>query len=213
MKLETSTVEAACQVKDLSYKGAKVAVGMKLPQDCAFKINLRLSEDCAMDLEVWVAWRKVISGVTHYGLYFSKIRDADKDKIYRFINAYYPGELKQRWWPGQEEAQKKEGGADMDDRRIFERFKKQFPARFIDDSGREGLAETLDVSAKGLGLLTRRQLQPAAALEVWVEVSDNKEPLYTRGEVVWSAAGQQGYRAGVELEKADLMGISRFLRA
>lgn len=101
----------------------------------------------------------------------------------------------------------------MDDHRIFERFRKEFSARFIGLDGKESVAQTFDVSAKGLGLSTSHELEPQANLEIWLDVPNNTDPLYTRGQVVWTRlAGATGYHSGIELEKADLMGISRLLR-
>jgi hypothetical protein len=209
-KLKPATEESSCQVKDLSYKGAKIILSVKLPEDTTLKINLRLSEKCVIDAEVWIAWSKVIDGINHYGLYFIKIGDADKNKIAKLINAFYPNSLKQ---PVATEEEK--GGDEVNDHRIFERFSKQFPARFIGlNDGKEGSAQTFDVSAKGLGLLTKQELKTHAALEIWLDVPSSTEPLYTRGQVVWSKlGGKDVYRTGIELEKADLMGISRLLRA
>lgn len=102
----------------------------------------------------------------------------------------------------------------MNDFRIFERFRKEFSARFIGLDGKEGLAQTFDVSAKGLGLSTSQELEPQANLEIWLDVPHSTDPLYTRGQVVWTRlADQGGFRSGIELERADLMGVSRLLRA
>jgi hypothetical protein len=100
------------------------------------------------------------------------------------------------------------------DRRIFERFAVKFPLRFLDlDSNSQALVETEDVSAKGMGLLTHEELRPHTPLEMWLEIPDKGEPLYSRGEVAWSEEIEPNkYRVGVNLEKADLMGISRVLR-
>ena len=214
LKLKQAAEELFCQIKDISYKGAKIILSAKLPEDTTFKIGLRFSERSILGAEAWVAWRKVIDGVNHYGLYFIKIGDADKNKIDKFINKFYPNSLKQKWL-GPVAADKEKGGEDMNDHRIFERFKKQFPARFIGlNDGKEGTAQTFDVSAKGLGLLTRQELKTRATLEIWLDVPNSTEPLYTRGQVVWSRlGGKESYRTGIELEKADLMGISRLLRA
>ena len=82
------------------------------------------------------------------------------------------------------------------------------------DTGREGLASTQDVSAKGLGLLTNEELKLHTALEIWLEMKDKGEPLYTRGAVVWvKTVDVNNYKLGVKLEKADLMGISRVFKA
>lgn len=102
----------------------------------------------------------------------------------------------------------------MQDKRIFERFQVRFPLRFLDlKENRESEAEVFDISAKGVGMLTRQQLQPNSTLEMWLQIPDNREPLYTRGRVVWSRPqGTNEYRTGINLERADMMGLSRVLR-
>lgn len=112
----------------------------------------------------------------------------------------------------------------MEDRRVFERINTKLPVKFLDPTnGREGRADTVDISANGLGfvtggfvnagLLANEKLSSMAPLEIWLDIPDHHEPLYTRGEVVWSQtlpeAGQQ--RIGVRLEKAELMGLARVL--
>jgi len=214
LKLEQAVKGTFCQIKDINVKGVKITLNIKLPQDSALKINLKLAEDCTIDAEIWVAWHKVVNGVNHYGIYFSKIKDADKDKIYKFIDKYRPSDLEQKPWLGAVESEEEKGGEDMNDHRIFERFKKAFSARFIGLDGEEGKAQTFDVSAKGLGLLTTKELEQNAPLEIWLNVPNSTDPLYTRGQVVWSRLeGAAGYRCGIELERADFMGMSRLLRA
>lgn len=102
----------------------------------------------------------------------------------------------------------------MEDNRIFERFQARFPLRFLNLSdNREGQARTQDISAKGVGIVTKDKLMPNTPLEMWLDIPDRGEPLYMRGEVVWSKSqGQDEYRTGINLEKAELMGLSRALR-
>jgi len=214
-KLKQVTNELYCQIKDLNCAGAQVILNAKLPMDAVFKISLRLSENYTIEAKVWATWHKVVNGSNHYGLYFNEIKDADKDKINKFINVFYPNDdpddMLRLETAG---AGKREGGVNMDDHRIFERFKKEFSARFIGLGGTEDVARTFDVSAKGLGLLTSHELESQVNLEIWLDVPNSTEPLYTRGQVVWSrSSGKGDYYSGVELEKADLMGISRLLRA
>ncbi len=102
----------------------------------------------------------------------------------------------------------------MEDRRVFERIDIKLPVKFLDpSSGREGRADTTDISANGLGLIINESLPTATPLEMWLGIPDQHEPLYARGEVVWSeelsAAGES--RVGVRLEKAELMGLARVL--
>ncbi len=104
---------------------------------------------------------------------------------------------------------------DFEDRRIFERFAVKFPLRFM-RVGSENTAEALtyDISAKGIGLVFKEELEQDADLEIWLDIPDQVGALYARGRVVWvGSASSDGYRAGINLEKADLMGVSRALRA
>jgi hypothetical protein len=212
LKLEQAVEDVFCQIKDINYKGIGVVLAAKLPQDTAFRLNLRLADDYTFDAEVWVAWVKVIDGINHYGLYFIKLKDADKEKIYGFLNKYCTNEIKRKAWS--EEIEFEKGGKDMDDHRIFERFPVDISARYLNpDTGKEGLAKIRNVSAKGLGLAVNEELGLHTALEIWLEMKDKGGPLYIRGAVVWEdSEGQNNYRLGVELEKADLMGISRVFR-
>jgi len=102
----------------------------------------------------------------------------------------------------------------MDDRRVFARIDAKFPLRFLDPvNGREGNAETFDISANGIGFVSREDLSANTRLELWLDIPDQHEPLYTRGEVVWSQAlsGTPQQRIGIHLEKAELMGLARVL--
>lgn len=207
--------ESFCQLKDINCTGAQVALNTKLPQDVNFRLSLRLSENHTIAAKVWASWHKVINGINHYGLYFSEIKDADKDKINKFINTFYPNDDPRKVLePEVVGADGEKGGEGMNDHRIFERFRKEFSARFIGLDGKEGVAQTFDVSAKGLGLSTNQELESQADLEIWLDVPNSTDPLYTRGQVAWTRlAGKEGFLSGIELERADLMGISRLLRA
>jgi len=105
-------------------------------------------------------------------------------------------------------------GISPEDRRTFERFSLKVGLRFLDlNSNREGIGEGFDVSAKGIGMMTSAALNPQVPLEMWVETLDKGTPLYTRGEVAWSRrVDTNKYRIGINLERADFMGISRLLR-
>lgn len=213
VKLEGAEAFADCRIKDISFMGLKISLALKLPQDTFLKLKVVLSEETIFDLEVWVVWHKTIDGHNVYGIYFSKINDADKEKVYQFIRKFYPRQLAQQWWP--EVAAKKEGGEKMEDRRIFQRFRVKYPLRFLEmESGKEGIASTSDISARGMNITTAEQLTAPMTLEMWLTVPDRGEPLYTRGEVVWSKPlSESEYQVGINLEKAELMALARLLRA
>ncbi len=102
----------------------------------------------------------------------------------------------------------------MEDRRIFARINSKFGVRFLNSiDGSEGEAETVDISANGLGFVTKKNLSIGIPLEMWLSIPDEHAPLYTKGKVVWSKASIDNIqqRIGVCLEKADLM-VARVLK-
>jgi hypothetical protein len=212
-RLRQAVNESYCQIKDLNAVGVQLVLHTKLPMNAAFKMSLRLSENYTIEAKVWASWHRVINGSNHYGLYFSEIKEADKDSINKFISTFYPNDDPDKMLWLETDANGK-GGEQMNDHRIFERFKKEFTARFVGLDGQEGTAQTFDVSAKGLGLTTSQQLESQSNLEIWLNVPNSTDPLYTRGQVVWTKLANKGsFQSGIELERADLMGISRLLRA
>jgi len=103
----------------------------------------------------------------------------------------------------------------MEDHRVFERKNINFPLRFLDPtSGKEGRAEAVDISANGLGLVTKENLTAHTPLEIWLYIPDHHAPLYTRAEVAWSGslADTAKKRVGVKLGKAELMDLGRVWR-
>ena len=217
IKLEGAQAFAPCHIKDINFKGLQIYLKMKLPKEGFLRLTLYISDELSLSLEAWVVWRRCIDRFNLYGLYFTKINEQDKEKIYRFVHKYLPHEIIKRTWqePEMQKPEMKIGGETMQDRRIFARFPVNYPLRFIDlNTNREGEARAENFSAKGLGVVTNKELNARTPLEMWLKVPDRGDPLYARGEVVWSERLEPDkYRVGVELEKADLMGISRIFRA
>jgi hypothetical protein len=211
IKLGGALAPMPCTLHDLNFKGARISLAQRLIPDTFFKLSIILSEAFIIEVEAWIGWHKPVDGRNIYGLYFTKVSDKDKEKIYSFMRHHHPKEMHRQWWNGMNE---KEGGETMEDRRIFERLGAKLSLKYLDvNNGSEGIAETIDVSAKGLGLRSSTELKARTPLELWLKVKDREEPLYTRGEVAWSqVVSPNEYRAGISLERADLLGLSRALR-
>ena len=79
-------------------------------------------------------------------------------------------------------------------------------------ANKELKGQTVDISAKGVGLLTDQELMPSTAIEIWIKVPNKGGLYYTRGEVAWSKrVTPDKYRVGVSLDKADMVGLSKML--
>jgi hypothetical protein len=209
------------RLRDLSFKGFFFSSSQKLEKDTLVKLQIEFKPGFSFYTEAWVCWHKAI-GPTHcHGMYFSRIDDQAKEGLFRFVQQNFSDELKRRWY-GIEGVRSVEridghtvkGGAQMEDKRIFERFSARLPLRFLDlNATQEGTAQTLDISAKGVGFTTNLELNLGTRLELWLGVADKGEPIYARGQVAWSTLlGPAQYKVGVNLERANLLGLSRVLR-
>lgn len=103
----------------------------------------------------------------------------------------------------------------LEDRRIFARFPAAVSLGYLNIySNKEGMGQTHDISASGIGLVTSRRLRASSILDMWLNVPGHSEPFYTRGEVIWiSRIRFNKYRAGIKLEKPELMAIAQVLEA
>ncbi|MFH1269660.1 MAG: PilZ domain-containing protein [Candidatus Omnitrophota bacterium] len=103
----------------------------------------------------------------------------------------------------------------MQERRIFERFNMSLPVTFVDlNTNEEGTGSIVNISAGGGGLiLMAKNLPPATPLELCLHIPDSKDPFYARGNIIWSKKIKSNtYKAGVQFDKVDFMGIARILR-
>lgn len=202
-----------CRLIDINYKGLQLSLGPGvIEKDQFLNLSILLDDDFTLDIETWVVWQRVIDNRNHYGFYFIRIKDSDKDRLFKYVFKSDPREVNKRWWEGIKTGEEvMPQSQNFEDKRVFARFPMELPLRFLEpDADREGLAKSVDISSKGLGLVTEEKLLPSTSLEMWLNVPDRPEPLYTRGQVVWSeAAGASGFRCGINLERADLMSLSR----
>ena len=102
----------------------------------------------------------------------------------------------------------------MEDRRVYTRISLSVHLKFTDlESGKEGEADTVDVSANGVGFITKDVLSAKAPLDMWLIIPDHHEPLHAQGVVVWCRGMQDGEkkRVGVHLIKEDFIGLARAL--
>ena len=103
----------------------------------------------------------------------------------------------------------------MEDRRTFARIEIKLPLKFVDPLGNKtGEGQTLNISADGMGFLTKEKLPEEMPIEIWLDIPDHHGSLYARGEIVWKQAlinGSEKQRLGIHLDKEDLLGLARIL--
>jgi hypothetical protein len=126
------------------------------------------------------------------------------------------GGAKRCFYATKEERSKTMNDSDYEyrDRRLSKRFAAKMSLRFLNlNTGKEGYAHTRDFSAKGLGCLTSHNVKPRSLLEIWLDIPDKGKPLYARGKVAWTKClAPERYRIGINLEKANLIGLDHALQ-
>lgn len=104
----------------------------------------------------------------------------------------------------------------MEERRIFARMKVNIPLKFLNlANDKEGEAQTLDISANGIGFITKEELAPNTPLKMWLVVPNHHESLYIAGEVVWSKTLENNIerRVGVHLKEERFLDLAYALSA
>lgn len=100
----------------------------------------------------------------------------------------------------------------MVERRIFARIKIKMPIKILNPANDKiCTAETVDISANGVGLVTEESLTPETTLEMWLDIPDHHEPLHVLGKVVWTYDLEDNIhkRVGVQLGEERLINLGR----
>lgn len=103
----------------------------------------------------------------------------------------------------------------MLDQRVFARIKTRLPMRWLSSlDGTQSEAETIDITANGIGFVTREDLPCGAPLELWLSLPQRPSPLHTKGEVVWSQylAESNQQRVGVRFATEEFMSLAWLLK-
>lgn len=98
-----------------------------------------------------------------------------------------------------------------EDRRIFERFKARFPAKFKDTREDFGTKVILrEASAQGAKITTKERLFMNDKVSLEVAIPDGHKPMVLKGEVIWARHQDSNvWDVGLKFHKISLMSMSR----
>lgn len=101
-----------------------------------------------------------------------------------------------------------------DHRRLYDRFPSRFPTKFKDARQDFGSNVFLrNISAQGARVTTKDQVYLNDSVALEVELSDGKEPMLLRGEVVWTTpVDVELWDAGIKFHKVVLMDLWRIFK-
>jgi len=211
-----------CMLSDISFWGARISSQARLQKDSIIQIRMNIPDA----LHPLITKAKVVHIgrkprlCYEYGLLFVNLRPNHRERIFDYLFDNYPLECRRLWLKenievkgGEEKMLKAEP---LRDRRIFARMPVDLHARYFDSvNSKEGCFRVLDISAKGMGIYAKEEIDAGKYLEIWVTVLNSKNPLYTRGQVIWAKVDDKagGWRAGINLERADFMSCPSILKS
>ena len=91
-----------CFLKDISFKGAGIPL-KAVPEDLSKTCDLRIAiaDDAEpLNVDCDIVWQRKTDKNTELGLYFRRIKDRDKERIFRYVFERYPEQLTKDWWSG-----------------------------------------------------------------------------------------------------------------
>jgi hypothetical protein len=97
LRVSCESKTLACAVSDISYKGMKLHSCEELVKDTPVNLNLSIGEELNINVEAQVVWNKMLEGANACGLYFTRIKDADKEGIYEYVRKNFPEQMKNRF--------------------------------------------------------------------------------------------------------------------
>ncbi len=92
--LEGVAEELSCTIRDISLKGMCILTNKALPAEEILRTAINLSHKSRLnDIEAKITWSRKTEEGNSYGIYFNKIKDVEKNKIYDFVSSNYPKEI------------------------------------------------------------------------------------------------------------------------
>jgi len=100
------------------------------------------------------------------------------------------------------------------EKRAFPRFLVNIPLHYSESNSKKiAQAETHDIGAAGIGMVTEEGLPVGTCLEIRLRMIDDGTEIQRNGLVVWSSClNANKYRAGIKLEGPSIKPIPIVLR-
>jgi len=88
-----------CVIEDMHLKGMCVSFEKHFPVQQLMNMSFTMGDNFDLvKIQSQVPWSKENQGRYVYGLSFNKIAEADKDRIYQFLNTNCYEQIRDNWW-------------------------------------------------------------------------------------------------------------------
>jgi len=98
VRLEGQDRPFLCIVEDINIKGLKIYSRQQFAQQKDLSMYVDFGQDFAFDVKADIAWRRSLGAGYVYGLYFTRIKDADKERLNRLIFNCCSQQIKEHRW-------------------------------------------------------------------------------------------------------------------
>lgn len=85
-----------CTIDDINFKGLRLRFAQYLNIDNVLAMSIALGNELSLNIEAGVAWSRIKGSDNIYGLFFTKIKDNDKENIYKFIQRNFADKIRQQ---------------------------------------------------------------------------------------------------------------------
>lgn len=104
-KIQGSNLESMGLTKDISMGGIGAFILEELPQGSILDLILEIPDELRpIKTEGKLIWKKQIQREKREqfitGVFFTRLKDEDKEKIYRYVRENLSNEITKRWWQG-----------------------------------------------------------------------------------------------------------------
>jgi hypothetical protein len=97
-----------CLVNDISHMGLRVSLKHEFALNTRMKLSLVFKDDFVLNIDVWVAWHRLVDASSMYGLYFTKVAERQRQEISRYVQLRHSENEIQAWF-GSPEVDRKGG--------------------------------------------------------------------------------------------------------
>ena len=85
-------------VENINLKGMCLTLPDRLPQLGSTQLSLTIEDGLFIDVDVRVPWVREHNGRYRHGVFFYRIKDQDRESIYKYVNRRFPELFQHCWW-------------------------------------------------------------------------------------------------------------------
>ncbi len=100
VKISGQANHFSCTIDDINFKGLRIRFSQHLDIGHDLTMSIALGDALSLDIGARVAWNKVVGQGNVYGFLFTRIKDNDKENIYKFIQKNFSEKIKQKVFQG-----------------------------------------------------------------------------------------------------------------